>query len=73
MTAQPTPQHPWRKNWGKSKSTGEDNRSEQRDPCEYLMRRLRKQYGLEFIFADLSERGRRKVLEYAALMRDLES
>ncbi len=32
------------------------------------MQRLRKQFGLEFIYAKLSRRGRRKVKEYARLL-----
>ena len=41
-------------------------------PAEWLMRRLRREFGLEFIYVDLSERGRRKVLDYAGLMLDWE-
>ncbi len=41
-------------------------------PAEWLMRRLRRVFGLEFIYVDLSERGRRKVLDYAGLMLDWE-
>ena len=40
--------------------------------AEWLMRRLRKEFGLEFICVDLSELGRWKVLEYAKYIRDQE-
>ncbi len=43
-------------------------RSEEREPCEYLMQRLREQFGLEFIYAKLSKRGRFKVMDYAKMM-----
>ena len=35
----------------------------------WLMRRLRKEFKLEFIYVDLSELGRWKVLEYASYIR----
>ena len=38
----------------------------------WLMRRLRKEFGLEFIYVDLSDIGRWKVLEYAAYLVDQE-
>ncbi len=37
-------------------------------PAEYLMRRLRAEFGLEFVHAKLSDRGRFKVLDYAKTM-----
>ncbi|MEE9241153.1 MAG: hypothetical protein V3U53_08195 [bacterium] len=43
-----------------------------KSPVEYILKRLRKEYGLEFIFTDLSERVWKKVLENAGLMRDWE-
>ena len=36
------------------------------------MQRLRKEYGLEFIYADLSGDAREKVMKYATLWRDWE-
>ncbi len=41
-------------------------------PAEWLMRRLRREFGLEFILTDLSGLGRWKVLEYAEYIRDQE-
>ncbi len=41
-------------------------------PAEWLMRRLRKEYGLEFIFTDLSEEARKKVVRYARIWKDWE-
>ena len=44
------------------------SRSEKRDPCRFIMERLREQFGLEFIYAKLSERGRFKVMDHARLV-----
>ncbi len=41
-------------------------------PADWLMRRLRVEYGLEFIYADLSREAREKVMKYATLWRDWE-
>ncbi len=40
--------------------------------AEWLMRRLRKEFGLEFVYADLSDIGRWKIKEYAAYLVDQE-
>ncbi len=40
--------------------------------AEWIMRRLRKEFGLEFIYADLSDIGRWKIKEYAAYLVDQE-
>ncbi len=78
MPVQQSPPHPWRRfalpGSGKSKKgkrakvTRPANRREKIEPCEYLMQRLRAEFGLEFIHAKLSDRGRFKVLDYAKMM-----
>ena len=46
-------------------ASGVDTRE---SPAEFLMQRLRAEFGLEFIHAKLSDRGRFKVLDYAKTM-----
>jgi len=67
MAAKPRPRHPWRGNRKKRAKPISPER-----PCEFIMRRLRVEYGLEFVFADLSGKARGKVLQYAKLWHDLE-
>ncbi len=40
--------------------------------AEWLMQRLRREFGLEFILTDLSGLGRWKVMEYAEYIQDQE-
>ncbi len=40
--------------------------------AEWLMQRLRREFGLEFIYADLSDMSRWKVREFAGYLRDQE-
>ncbi len=53
-------------------SVQEAKRSEKKEPCRFVMERLREQFGLEFIYAKLSERGRTKVMSYSRMMLEWE-
>ena len=55
-----------------TKPPSEAKQSERREPCRFIMERLQAEFGLEFIYARLSERGRFKVMDYAQLMLEWE-